>query len=228
MANLTSPTLNRILKNVRNLLNQPDRNNSFWTDEELTEYINEAIRIYFVEVTMTNEGQFTTTADLNLVSGTETVALPTDCFEVRAVYKAVSGGYVLLNYHNEDQGYASTGGSGSENYFPDYHFRGNSLVFRPTPNFSETAGIRLEYTQLPDTLINGGDAMTAQVSPLFKQIIEMYAVYKAKLKESMVNGVVMHKVPEDNLSALYTQFKEAIQQRTAAPTYIIPFDPESS
>jgi hypothetical protein len=228
MATLSSPTLNRLLRNIRSLLNQPDRNNSFWSDEDLTEYINEAIRVYFVEVHHANEGLFTTTTDLNIVADTETIALPSDCFEIKAVYKKVSNGYVPLGYDNSASGYSTQGGSGAEAYFPKYSLRGNNLVLRPTPNFSETAGIKLEYIQFPETVVNGGDAMTAQVSPIFKPLIEMYAVYKAKLKESMVNGVVMHKVPEDNLKDLYGMFKEATSRRTASPTFVTPFDPETN
>jgi hypothetical protein len=227
MATLSSPTLQALISSVRSLLNQPDRNNSNWTDEEITSYLNEAIRIHFQEVLNNNEGYFTAQTDLNIVTDTETVALPSDCFLVRSLYKKVTNGYEMLPYRNNvTESYSTQGGTSSNSYLPYYYLRGNSLVLRPIPNFSETSGLRLEYVQFPDTLVSGGDTMTAQVSPIFKQLIEMYAVYKAKLKESLVSGVATHKVAEDNLSDLVALFKDAIANRSKNPTSIIPFCPE--
>lgn len=227
MATLSSPTLGRIITNVRNLLNQPSPDNSLWTDLEITEYLNEAIRIYFVEVSHNNEGLFTTKTLLDITANTETVALPTDCFEIKALRKTVTNGYEILSYRNDlTLGYTTQGGTSSNMYLPYYYLRGNNIVLRPTPNFSETGGLELEYIQFPDTMVNGGDTMTSQVSPIFKNLIEMYAVYKAKLKESMVNGVNTYEVPKQNLNELYTMFKEAIQKRSANPVYVLPFNPE--
>lgn len=227
MATLSSPTLGKLISNVRNFLNQPNQNNSIWTDLELTEYLNEAIRLYFVEVSHSNEGLFTVKSSLNIVANTETVALPADCFEIKALRKTVTNGYEILDYRNDlTESYSTQGGTGSNTYLPYYFLRGNNIVLRPTPNFSETGGLELEYIQFPETMVNGGDTMTAQVSPVFKNLIEMYAVYKAKLKESLVNGVSMHEVAKQNLNEIYMLFKEAIQKRSANPVYVLPFNPE--
>lgn len=229
MATLSSPTLSKLTANVRNMLNSPNASNSFWTDAELADYLNDAVRLYFSEVVQLNEGQFTTQTDLNIVTDTETVALPTDCFEVKVLFKKVTNGYIALPYQPSlIDNYTTQGGTSSEAYLPAYQFRGNNLVLRPTPNFSETAGLRLEYVQFPETLVNGGDTLSTQVSPIFKELIEMYAIYKAKLKESMVNGVMMHKVPEENLAALYQNFKDSIASRSKYPQYTIPFNPEGT
>lgn len=227
MATLTSPTLQNLISSVRRMLNQPEPTNSTWQDSELTDYLNEGVRLYFLECVQANEGYFTTTTTLNIASGVETVALPTDCFQVKALYKAVTDGYILLSYNNNmSSGYSSQGGSAGDTYLPYYYFQGNNLVLRPTPQGAQTAGLKLDYIQFPDNMIWGGDSMTSQVSPVFKQLIEMYAVYKAKLKESMVNGVTMHKVPEENLAALYASFKNAISTRSKNPVYVTPFNPE--
>lgn len=229
MATLTQPTLQNLLTGVRTMLGQRDPLNSYWKDDELTDYINEAVRIYFLECVLANEGYFTTQTDLNIVANTETIALPTDCFEVKNVWKKVTNGYIVLPYRNSMvESYSTQGGSSSESYIPSYYFQSNNLVLRPTPNFSETAGIRIEYIQFPDNMVWGGDSMTNQVSPVFKQLIVMYAVYKAKLRESMVNGVATYAVAETNLNRLYILFKDTITQRSKNPTYVVPFNPESS
>lgn len=227
MSTLTSPTLSRTISNVRNLLNQPNPSNSFWSDLELTEYINEAIRMYFGEIAIKNEGYFTAVTNLDIVTDTETVALPTDCYQVRALYKKVNNGYIILPYINDlTNTYSTQGGGDTSTYQPGYFFRANNIVLRPIPNFSETSGLRLEYIQFPDTLVNGGDQMTAQISPVFKQLIEMYAVYKAKLKESLVNGVAVHAVAKENLGEIYSLFKEALTQRSKYPQFTVAFNPE--
>jgi hypothetical protein len=229
MSTLSSPTLGKLLTNVRNFLNQPNPQNSFWTDAELSDYLNKGVQRYFAEVVMHREGQFTATTTLDIVSGTETVALPSDFFEVRSLYITRSGGWEILPYRNNiTDGFYTTGSSGAEQFRPYYFFRGNSLVLRPTPNFSATACLKLEYIQFPDTMVNGGDSLTTQVAPVFQELIEMYAIYKAKLKESMVNGVSMQSGPAENLAAVYQQFKDSIDKRSDYPEYIVPFNPEST
>lgn len=227
MATLSAPTLQQLISSVRTMLNQPKESNSFWKDTELTEYLNEAVRLYFLECVLVDEGYFTTTTDLNIVANTETITLPTDCFQIKNLWKKVTNGYVLLPYRNSvTDGYSTQGGSSSEAYFPSYQFRANNLVFHPTPNFSETAGIKIEYIQFPDQMVWGGDSMTTQVSPIFKQLIQMYAVYKAKLRESMVNGVNLFAVPKSNVDELYVTFKDTIARRSRNPSYTVPFNPE--
>lgn len=227
MGTLTSPTLQALITSTRNLLSQPDPNNSTWSDMELSEYANEAVRVYFNELLSVNEGQFAAIDDLNIVSGSETVALPSNSVKVRALYKKVNNGYVMLPYRNNlTEGYSTDGGTSGDTYMPYYYLRGNDIVLRPVPQFSETAGLRLEHVEFPDTLVNGGDALTAQISPVFKQLIEMYMVYKAKLKESLVNGVRLHDVAAENLAELTKQFKDVVALRSKNPTAIIPFNPE--
>jgi hypothetical protein len=227
MATLSAPTLQNLITNVRSLLNQPDSNNSFWRDTELTEWLNEGVRLYFNEIVNTDEGHFVALTDLNIVTDTETVALPSDCFKIRSLYKKVINGYEMLPYrNNHTESYSTQGGTSSNSYLPYYYFRANNIVLRPIPNFSETAGLRLEYVQFPDTMVNGGDGLTTQVSPIFKNVIEMYAVYKAKLKESLVNGVNTYSGAESNLGVLVKQFRDTIEQRSKNPTYIIPWNPE--
>lgn len=228
MATLISPSLQNLVSEVRILLNQKDPLNSFWTEAELTNYLNEAVRLYFLECVSKNEGYFTTKTDLNIVANTETVALPTDCFEVKNLWKTVTNGYIILPYRNSvTDNYSTQGGISGDAYFPSYCFQGNNIRLNPVPNSSETAGLRIEYLQFPDTMIYGGDSLTNQVSPIFKQLIVMYAVYKAKIKESMVNGLDLHSVAKGNLDELYSTFANAIAKRSKAPVYVTPYNPES-
>ena len=224
---LVSPTLQDIIQAVRDLLNQPDPNNSFWNDEELTRYANEALRIHMAELADIDEGQFAATTTLNIVSGQETVALPSDFFMARGLFKVLNNGRVLLPYRNNlTEGVETTGNSDSSGYLPSYSFRGNSFVLNPPPNFSETGGLFLEYVQLPASMLDGADTLTAQISALFRQSVEMYVVYKAKLKESLANGIRVHDVAAENFRDLFKQFKDMSAKRSRNPTAVIPFNPE--
>lgn len=228
MATLSSPTLQQLLTSVRTMLSQPKESNSTWKDIELSEYLNEAVRVYFTECVLVNEGYFTTQTDLNIVNAAETVTLPADCFQIKNLYKKVSDGYRLLPYRNSvTADYSTVSTSSADSYFPAYSFRGSSIVLHPVPNFSESSGLRIEYIQFPDQMVWGGDSLTSQVSPIFKQIIVMYAVYKAKLRESLVSGVNTYGVAKENLGELYTLFKDTIQRRSRNPIYVIPFSPDS-
>lgn len=224
---LSSSTLGSYITAVRSLLNQPNAANSFWSDADLTAYINEAIRMYFLEVTNNDEGFWTKVADFNITNGQETVALPSDCFEIKAVYKAVNNGYVVLPYRNaESDSYSTNGGLGGNTYFPSYYFREDSLVLRPVPNFDETAALRIEYIYFPDMLQNAGDTMNSNVLPIFRQLIEMYAVYKAKLKESLTNGTDMTALAQSNLGGIHKLFIDTVRNRSKYPQFIKAFNPE--
>lgn len=232
MAVLTSPTLSKLIFNVRNMLGQPNPINSTWTDAEIKEYLNEGIRMYFAEVVKNQEGYFTTSTDpgsnLSYIANNELVALPSDCFEVKAAYVQRSNGWEILEYRNNvTSGFlTNTGSGGSNTYSPAYSFRGNNLVLHPTPNVDGANQIRLDYVQFPDQMINGGDAMTNQVSPVFKQLIEKYALAQAKKKQSLVNGTDLMSIANADLGIAYATFKDTINKRSAYPEYVVPFNPE--
>ncbi len=227
MATLTAPVIDDLITEVRNMLGQPSAQNSFWGDEELTLYLNEGVRRYFSEAVIHAEGQFATVSNLNIVTGSETITLPTDFFRVEKLWRVVSNGYEICSYRNpKDEGYITGDQSSGSSYIPEYYIRGASLVLRPTPNFSETAGLRLEYTAFPDVMVSNGDALTSQVSTVFRDLIVMYAVYKAKVKESLSNGTDTTTLAKDNLNDLYTAFKDVISKRSANPSSIVPFNPE--
>jgi hypothetical protein len=227
MATLSSPTIEDLIQNVRNMLNQPNATNSFWSDEELTVYLNEGVRRYFAEVVQHAEGQFTALSERDIVDSVQTVTLPSDCFKLKQVWRKVTGGYEPMHYRNNImEGVSTEGAGGGSSFRPDYYLRGNTIVLSQMPGFSETGGIRIEYVQFPETMITGGDSLTAQVSPVFKDMIEAYAIYKAKVKESLVNGTNTSAMALQNLNDLFTSFKELIPNRSASPSAIKPFNPE--
>lgn len=226
---LAPNTLGKYIRSVRLLLNQPNAANSFWSDEEITDYLNEAIRMYYLEVTNNDEGFWTKIVDLDVVNNVETVALPADCFEIKAVYMQQPQGYAVLPYRNyESTSYSTQGGTGNQTYFPAYYFRENNLVLRPVPNYSATSALRVEYIYFPDMLQNAGDVMSANVLPIFKQLIEMYAVYKAKMKESLTNGTDTASMAKANMNEIYKLFIDTVRNRSKYPQFIKSFNAEDT
>lgn len=218
---LSAPTLGSYLTAVRDLLNQPDASNSFWSDAELVRYINEAIRMYFLEVTNNDEGFWTKTVSLDMVANVETVPLPADCFNVKAVYRAVTNGYVVLPYLNaESDSYSTISGGAGDTYLPSYYFRENSLVLRPVPNSNQTAALQVEYVYFPDSMSSAGDTTGTNVLPVFRQLIEMYAVYKAKMKESLTNGTDTSALAKANLGEIYKLFIDTVRNRSKFPQFV--------
>lgn len=172
------------------------------------------------------EGQFDTKTTLNLVNGQEEVALPTDFYEARAVYRVCNGYNQIMSYNNNlTSGYDTSNGASGDSYVPDYYFRENNLVLRPAPGFNETGGLVLEYTAFPETLIIGGDVMVSGISPIFKELVVKYICYQAKLKESSVRGGDTYLPVERHLAVLFEQFKRSVDNRSKYPQAIVPFDP---
>lgn len=226
MALLTEPTLSRLLKEARIFLNQQQEENSFWRNDELTLYINDGIRQYFLALNEAGEGQFDTKTTLDLVANQEEVPLPDDCFEVRSVFKVKNNYNEMLRYQNNvSRSYDTSTNNSAQDYTPYYYFRGNNIVLRPIPGFNETGGLVLEYTQFPETLITGGDILTSGISPIFKELVVAYCVYKAKLKESSVRGGETYVPIQAHLADLYKNFKLAISARSKYPQFVLPHDP---
>ena len=233
---LVNPTVQGLIEAVRDLLSQPDPNNSNWSDAELLRYINEATRILMAELSDIDEGHFSAEPILlPLVQGEDLVELPATCFKVRALYKNTSQGRLMLRYRNNlTEGFSTLPGTDSDLYTPYYYFRGNNLVLRPVPALSEPVvgldvntaaqGLTLEYIEYPESLVNGSDQLTAQIAPLFRQVVEAYAVYKAKFKESLVTGVNTFDVAATHFSDLFKQFKDLNQIRSKNPTSIVPWN----
>lgn len=181
----------------------------------------------FLTVNEISEGQFDKKTSLDITNTVETVPLPTDCFAIRALYKVQGSINRRLEYRQnilEDYGNDSST-NGAANYEPYYYLRGNSLVLRPIPGFTEVGGLVIEYTAFPNVLVYGGDTLDAGISPLFKELVVMYVVAKAKLKDDLSSGGSSRLPAESHLSDLYTNFKHQLSERSKAPQYITAYEP---
>ena len=162
---------------------------------------------------------------IDLISGQDTYDLPTDLYQIRTLHKVCTGTNQILRYDNNlSDSYFTDQLSTPNTYQPTYHFIDNQLVLRPKPGFNETGGLVMVYTAFPETLIVGGDVLTAGIAPIFKELVVNYAVYKAKLKESSVQGGNTYAPIAQHLSALVAQFRTSVADRSKYPQSIKPFD----
>lgn len=194
----------------------------------MTGYANDAIQQIFHVINESGEGQFDKIDSLDLVSGVETVALPADCFSIKALFKVQGTVNKRLEYRqNVTEDYDNTNTStGSTTYEPYYYFRGNQLVLRPSPGTNETDGLVIEYTAFPDVLVYGGDIMTNGISPMFKELIVSYIVAKAKFADDLSGGGGGYDMANSRMADLFHQFKHQVQERSKAPQYVTSYNPE--
>jgi len=150
--------LPEIREYVRSEFNQASAS-GFISNDEIDRWANEALYKYALRLMKCSQGYFETTANLDIVADTETIALPTN-FSSQAsllnmvrVEKVLSDSRVPLSYRKRyDEANTISGAGSGDSYLPTYDFRGNNLVLEPTPASSATAGIRIVYKGLPPHL----------------------------------------------------------------------------
>lgn len=189
----------------------------------------------FLTVNEAGEGQFDKTTNLSITGGVDTIALPSDCFSVKAVFKVQGTIARRLEYHqNIVNDYdLSQSSQGSSSYEPYYYFRGNSLVLRPIPGATETTtqgvspsvGLIMEYTAYPSVLVYGSDTLDNGMSPLFKELIVSYIIAKAKFKDDLSGQGQGYALANSRMVDLFRQFRHQLMERSKAPQYINTFEP---
>lgn len=222
------PTLERILRDTRVLLGQPKAENSRWSDEELISYGNDIVQQIFAETDKYSEGQFDKTSFIDCAANVETIPLPIDCYKLRGVWYNSGTIWRRLEYRQNimaDFSTTDTTASGA-NYEPYYYFQRNNVVLRPMPGFTSTnQPFRFDYTAYPQILVYGTDTMDTGISTIFKEMVVMYMVYKAKLKDDLTSGSDTSGKAGDLFSSLFKQFKQQVSERSKAPQYVSVYEP---
>jgi hypothetical protein len=73
--------------------------------------------------------------------------------------------------------------------------------------------------------VYGGDTMDIGISPLFKELIVMYTVAKAKLKDNINGGGQGYNQAASHRDDLFRQFRHQLMERSKGPQYVTPFEP---
>jgi hypothetical protein len=128
------------------------------TDAALTEEINQSIAELYDKLVAASPDYFESSQSVDIVDGTASYALPADYYKTLGVDVLRSDNtYIALKKYNlaERNFYDNAGGVQRE--FTVYRIRGSNIVLVPTPNWSETSGLRHLYIPAPSRLSNDSD-----------------------------------------------------------------------
>jgi hypothetical protein len=144
---------------VRRHLREPEAAKSFWTDVFVDDMINVAYRRRCTQLVMAFEGYFTNVATNDLVAEQERYPWPLGferCTKMEIVRS--DGRTVPIERHERHFSAKGLPSATQDSYTPNYRAISGGFVLEPAPNYSETDGIRLEYTGLPAELVANGDS----------------------------------------------------------------------
>jgi len=162
-------------------------NSQFVTDAELDVYINEAIAdLRDKMISKVGDDYFAAETTINLLSSTDTYALPSDFYKV--LYVEIKGDdgyfYKMRRFEVSERNF---GASPINYYIPDirYRLRANNIVFTPQ-NLMGGRQVRLTYVPIPTELVNNND--TLQGYNGWEAYVIVYAARKALVKEESDTG----------------------------------------
>lgn len=195
----------------------------FWTDDDLNDYIDQGYNFYWQWMVQAQHNLTITTTTLNLVSGTATIALPSDFLEARLVERVTANYTIPLPYYERYNTLNMTSGY-VDNASAVYtcRFLGSSLLLEPTPQITETGGIKLTYFRTPTALSSDSD--TPEIPSIFHDMLVTYTVIQAKEKEEAESNQPADVAPFIRTLEKQEQlFKESIERSTTQRVFVQPF-----
>ena len=131
---------------TRSLIGEATAN--FWTDAEVTLYINSAMATIGAKFFYILYPRYKTFADGAIVSGTDTVDLPDNCQKIGKV--EVKSTKKQLRFIEEDEVAEFTNWGDGEPVA--WSFKGGKIWLLPTPDFSDTDYLRIWYMEYMDAV----------------------------------------------------------------------------
>jgi hypothetical protein len=160
-------TLNEMIADVRSRLDESTA--GFWTDAEITVWLNEANVRVAVELEDL-EG----TATSNIVASTANYDLPADFVRLdQAIYNGV---YLKTITRDQLKQYGGLGNpTTSQTGTPEYcYIRAGDLWLYPAPSANVTNGLVLWYSKRPAAL---SASVECEHDPMFHYLLPLYACY---------------------------------------------------
>lgn len=125
------------------------------SDANFIRLISERHKQMLIELSKLKEGYGDTTASANLVNGTQTVALPTDCLRLKRaeIQYATSGTWYPVRIFDINEKSSANDTSTVAGEFsktdPWGDIQGNNISLYPIPDASVTNGLKFWYTAVP-------------------------------------------------------------------------------
>lgn len=143
------------------------------SDSELYAWINDGYNQLIDEVIANNPDYFVKIGTINLVGGTNTYTLPTDCEKVSMVSVQTNGEWKRF-FPLNNLGYSSADNDDDYDLTnPKYYIYGSSIVLDPTPASSVTNGLKLWYVYTPTQLTS--DSSVPAVPARYHGLIKYWA-----------------------------------------------------
>lgn len=205
------------LSDLRTVLNTilDDTGTTFWSDTERNEALNGAYRELYNHAVSLNDGQGpeTTTATIDLVADTETVALPTDLYKLVQLYykESTDEQYEwvgIMPHQRHEWRHRFSRASKSLAYYR----RGSNLVLVPTPNYSSTGKLFVEYVPNPTDMSGDSDVPTG-IPASHRELI----AYKAAKRLTEKQGIDLTASSEGTLKMLLAAFERDLESWNQSP-----------
>jgi len=194
-----SITLTSLLADCRIQLSDAQCQSSFWTDADLTLYINNALLTLFGLLPSDALRDYEKLDETNIVSGTVNYDLPSDFYLEYSIY--YNG--ILCRKIKYSEQYVIDGNT----YFktlanqPGYSINNDDIYLHPSPEHDAASGLKVYYLAKPPVLVSGSDTVNldAAYSPI---IVKLACGNAISLKRSVEEGKVMIQSALDDLKVL--------------------------
>lgn len=147
----------RTLKQVRDeIRNRGEIDSDFVPDSELNRMINVAYADYYSFLVDNNPDLFIKSDSVAVVSGTQSYALPDDCWHIVGIDALDGSDWYTLDVFNWSERNRSLSGAGSngDKFSARWRDMGDALYFEPVPSWSGT--VKVWYIPEPEELSADG------------------------------------------------------------------------
>lgn len=157
-----------------------------FTPAKVSAAINDSLNYIQSKMIRIGTGWLTKRAYLNIVAGTQSIALPTGVAVINFIKKQTNGtDYEPITFEENATGISSTQTPAGQTGVPFYHLVDGAIFLEPIPGVSLTDGLLIEYVAYPSALTADASLVDTQLDlPAFIQ----YAKWRsAKMLYSLGN-----------------------------------------
>lgn len=166
-------TLAQLRTEIRN---RGEIDSDFVPDSELNRMINAAYADYYGYLVDCNRDLFLSSGTISVSSGTQTYALPTDCWKIVGVEVLEGSDYYTLTAFNFSE--RNRCKDGSDKLATRYRAMADNLWLEPKPQWSGT--IKIWYIPEPTELSADGDTVRSYAG--WEECVVLHALIQYKVK----------------------------------------------
>jgi len=160
-------------------VNGADVVDSFWTDEDIIDYLVEAYEWCIQVLALNGEGEFQDAFTFDFVANQRLYILPADCIRVERLLRAYQGSFVPIEYSKSPTQVDAEGSSAVSMAQYTYSLHGMDIAISPVPTTDEKGALKLEYIKIPGMIKKTGEDTgnrpSRQFLPFWHRILVMWA-----------------------------------------------------